>query len=351
MSQTVITVRFKVAGILTDATSAILQDETSTFGVKRLDTDATVVASGTNLTRIGTGVYSHTFTDPADGLSYEYATAFVFAGETHRFTGTENGGTDANQNLYDLIPEVRTNLSGQPTENAMKQMLRRISMDFCQKTEVWSEDLTPIPTVQLQQAYTLSTSFDANIHRVNRVDMDTQNMVLGTDGKDYRPVLTHTAASANKPITGADYTDFWELIGTEGVGDTWAEDTVYNNAREVSSKNWPLRSVDTDALRLVLDRAPSESNWNLDVNAVLIPKETLTQFPSWVLDRWGHAIADGAIGRFMQQNERDWTDRQGAVDYLNEENGHYAKAIIDARFEEQQERGPANQRIIIPFFA
>lgn len=35
--------------------------------------------------------------------------------------------------------------------------------------------------------------------------------VLGTDGQEYRCLLTHTSAAANRPVTGATYATNWEL--------------------------------------------------------------------------------------------------------------------------------------------
>jgi len=56
-----------VGSTLTDATSVTLADPTGTFGVRRTDTNAVVVASGTAMNHDGTGLYSFNFTDPAPG--------------------------------------------------------------------------------------------------------------------------------------------------------------------------------------------------------------------------------------------------------------------------------------------
>lgn len=85
MSSTTIHQRFTINGVLTDVTSCVLRDPTAAFGVKRTDTSAVVVAAGTALTKVATGIYEHTFTDPAAGLTYNYWVEFVYGGETHRF--------------------------------------------------------------------------------------------------------------------------------------------------------------------------------------------------------------------------------------------------------------------------
>jgi len=72
-----------VGGSLHDATSVVLCDATSAFGVRRTDTLAIVVAASTAMNHDGTGVYSYTFADPANDLTYEYWIKWVYAGSTY----------------------------------------------------------------------------------------------------------------------------------------------------------------------------------------------------------------------------------------------------------------------------
>ena len=73
---------FKVDDVLTDMTSVILSDPTGTYGVKRNDTDAIVVADGVAMTKSATGSYTHSFTQPEAGLTYTYWTEWTYGGET-----------------------------------------------------------------------------------------------------------------------------------------------------------------------------------------------------------------------------------------------------------------------------
>ena len=81
MPQRTISQTFKLGGVLTNATSAKLSDPTSTFGVKRNDTDAVVVADGTNMLNPSTGVYQYTFTAVAN-IAYTAYIEFVYDGDT-----------------------------------------------------------------------------------------------------------------------------------------------------------------------------------------------------------------------------------------------------------------------------
>lgn len=73
----------RVGGVLTDVTTCKLSDPTGTYGVKRNDTDAVVVADGTDMTKISTGQYSHTFAEPATGLAYTAYVEVVYGGATY----------------------------------------------------------------------------------------------------------------------------------------------------------------------------------------------------------------------------------------------------------------------------
>ncbi len=53
------------------------------------------------------------------------------------------------------------------------------------------------------------------------------SVVVGTDNNDYYCTDEHTAAAANKPITGASYASFWTATGTVGRGTAWTADAIY----------------------------------------------------------------------------------------------------------------------------
>jgi hypothetical protein len=73
---------FSINGTPTDVTSAVLSDPTGTFGVKRNDTDAVVVADGTAMTRVSAGTYEYEFTDVA-GVAYSAYVEFVYGGNSY----------------------------------------------------------------------------------------------------------------------------------------------------------------------------------------------------------------------------------------------------------------------------
>ena len=90
-----VTKTFKIDGVATNMTSVTLSDSTGTFGVKRNDTDAVVVADGTAMSNPSTGTYSYTFDDPAYDLTYTAAFEIVYSGETYWIEDTFTGPSQA----------------------------------------------------------------------------------------------------------------------------------------------------------------------------------------------------------------------------------------------------------------
>jgi len=65
-----ITFTTKKDDVLTNATSVVLSDSTATYGIKRNDTGAMVVAAGTATSNPSTGTYTYAFTPPAEHVTY-----------------------------------------------------------------------------------------------------------------------------------------------------------------------------------------------------------------------------------------------------------------------------------------
>lgn len=77
-----------VGGVLADATAVKASDPTATYGVRRDDTSATVVADGTAWTRTALGTYTLTFASPDDNLTYTYWVESENAGQVRHITKT-----------------------------------------------------------------------------------------------------------------------------------------------------------------------------------------------------------------------------------------------------------------------
>jgi hypothetical protein len=180
--------------VLTDVTSAVLSDPTNTFGVRRTDTNAVIVADSTALTNTGTGLYSYTFTEPAPGLTYEYWMEFVYGGETYRVqkfsTGTpvvavQVGLGNLRISSARKIVRYSARSAGDPTvyptflvdlsfRRAANYLIREAHL--CLRTDSQ-------PTVANQTAYTV-TSTTFRCERLDSAYLSGSNVVVSLGGSE-----------------------------------------------------------------------------------------------------------------------------------------------------------------------
>jgi len=93
MADSTLRLVIKANGTLLIPTSVDLESEGNDYGLRRLDDWAEVTASGTSFDIDSAGNYSHTFTEPADNLSYDFRAKIVFEGTTYFVGETIKSGT------------------------------------------------------------------------------------------------------------------------------------------------------------------------------------------------------------------------------------------------------------------
>lgn len=138
MATRLIVKTWKVDGVLTNVTTAKLSDPTGTYGVKRNDTGAVVVADGTDMTKSATGVYEYSFEDVQD-VAYTAYVEFVYDGNTFHFeidlaARTETGDMVASyssllERVGHFLFGIRTGFSSDQTsdiEECIKDGLRDV---------------------------------------------------------------------------------------------------------------------------------------------------------------------------------------------------------------------------------
>lgn len=74
--------------------------------------------------------------------------------------------------------------------------------------------------------------------------VNTQSVVTGTDAAAWKCIRSHTAATDNRPVTGANYLLYWESGGSGPAA--WAADTEYTAPQQVRIRyKRPLFDFDT----------------------------------------------------------------------------------------------------------
>lgn len=120
---------WRVGEVLTDVTSMKLSDPTATYGVKRDDTQAVVVADDTAMAKTSTGIYAYTFDEPAAGLTYTYWLEIVYDGETHRFQKTHTALIDSPITVDEAKTHLRVDTADDDT---YIETLLIAATNFCQ---------------------------------------------------------------------------------------------------------------------------------------------------------------------------------------------------------------------------
>lgn len=87
----VITQQIYISGVLADPDSVTFSDPDNLYGVRRSDTLGIVVAAGTALTKVSTGVYTYTLTETVFDLTYDGFISYVVGEETFYIPFTKEG--------------------------------------------------------------------------------------------------------------------------------------------------------------------------------------------------------------------------------------------------------------------
>ena len=167
---------WSVDGVLTNVTTAKLSDSTGTYGVKRNDTDAVVVADGTSMTNTSTGVYQYSFTD-VDDVAYTAYIEIVYDGATYYFEVdiAARSATDVSltedTNDYDLVKTEIARLIGTPelnwddntsadVESAIRKGIEAVVHNAVSHQWSWMRPTYRLKTAEGQRRYTLPSDFE-----------------------------------------------------------------------------------------------------------------------------------------------------------------------------------------------
>jgi hypothetical protein len=90
---TILQKTLKVDNTLITPDAIVLSDTGGTYGIKRADNDAVVVANDTAMTLVSEGVYQHEFVDPEYNLTYDYSIKITIGAVDYYITGQLTGLT------------------------------------------------------------------------------------------------------------------------------------------------------------------------------------------------------------------------------------------------------------------
>jgi len=251
MSFTTIQAECRVAGVLVDAAAVTLSDSTAAYGVRRTDTLAAVVAAGTAMTRVSTGIYTYQLEDPAASLVYEYVVKATFGAISTYQSGTAHGGGTSESALTTLDSRITPYAPGvQPA--MVHQLERETFLEFCQESEIWRVKVKTV-TLALQAAYTLTLPYRTSLMKV----------------------LTFSIADV--PVD--------------------------------------VEPLTPGATAITLATAPTTGGEEIVAWVVVIPDDIRTTAPGWFLKRFGRGIAAGVLSKLKRMENQRWSAPQEAREH------------------------------------
>ncbi len=124
-------------------------------------------------------------------------------------------------NLLQVLQDIRPDFSRQFADLSDEIMINKEIGSWGRLFEVPTDFLDIVAQIDEGNK---DKEFDNDILTFN----EYSHVVKGSDEKAWKCKLAHTAASANKPITGASYLTYWELYNTDDAfGADWVSGWAY----------------------------------------------------------------------------------------------------------------------------
>ena len=185
------------------------------------------------------------------------------------------------------------------TANVIKQSVRDAAIAFCEKTWLWTVDLTVMSVVADQQDYTLADPSDAKIIVVDNVKYKED----GQDDDQFRNLEPISENQMDLNDSGS-----WPYRESSAPSGFWAD---------VVEKELHLYPIPTEA-----------STDGLLVRVVARPSDACTSVSDFLYEEHRKAIAKGALADLFSQEVMDWSDLTDPVSFnhlLNKANFYEKK--------------------------
>lgn len=170
------------------------------------------------------------------------------------------------------------------TPSSVKRAARDASIAFCEKTWLWTVNLTRISVVADQQDYTLTDPSDAEIIVVDNVKYKEH----GQDDDQFRNLNPISENQMDLNDSGS-----WPFTESSNPTGFWVD---------VVEKKLHLYSIPTDA-----------STDGLLVRVVVRPSDACTTVSDFLYEEHRKTITQGALADLFSQEVMDWSDLENPV--------------------------------------
>lgn len=189
----------------------------------------------------------------------------------------------ASTKFSDLIPDVLTVMSADPSDPVTEHAIRRAAITFCRDSWVWKEVSDPIDVISGTAVYDLEPPTGADVARVVTAILDGRELVPSS--------IDTTEFSA----AGSGHPKLWAQVDTEQI--------------------------------ILAPNPDSTISAGLIVTLALQPTQTAANLPRWIATHHRDTIINGAVAFLLGMPGQTWTDFNlaSAKDYA------FRSGISDAR--------------------
>lgn len=170
----------------------------------------------------------------------------------------------ASTKFSDLIPDVLTVMSADPSDPVTEHAIRRAAITFCRESWVWKEVCDPLDVLVGESTYDLEPPTGADVARV---------VTAYLDGAELTP------SSIDSPVfssAGSGHPKLWAQVDTEQI--------------------------------ILAPHPDSTITAALVVTLALQPSQTSQSLPKWIATQHHDTIINGAIAFLLGMPGQTWTD-------------------------------------------
>lgn len=285
-----ITFRNVIEGVLTDVTSVVVKDPTSTFGVRRTDTNAIVVASNTAFQHVSTGLYQLVFNEPAANLSYEYWIEYVYLGRTTSFRQVTQ-------------PEASTGIGGSVSIAPSQYVDMGIEMVSCGDTDLedflrthanllWAMEQRRGVVLDLRYNYfVLALIVLAQDHVRMLVDIETMNQQMQETGYNNSTNSNSFNSTSERNRTSSSVQSATSSQSFERSATRTSTSTMSASASQTSERTGSGSDLSTQAQSVINRRTGSATQTN-----------TTTPLPSGYISTGGLPRTEETATSYAKRN-------------------------------------------------
>lgn len=186
---------------------------------------------------------------------------------------------------------ILTDVNGVTTA-IVDHTLRQIAIDFCERTGLHTEEITPINVVAGTAEYTL-TAVTAGVE----------------------PYKVKAAWYDGTPL------DIAPIDALNAAHTYWPDHT--------SDSPWAYTQKQPD--KIIIFPEPTQNlTAGLRVELILRPTQASTSLTTWIAERYMYDIACGVKGRLMAQPNRPWSNPEHSLYFTSHYNSAVTKAKVEA---------------------